>query len=259
MVVLATVLVGLVAGVLSGMFGIGGGIVTTPAIRLLLGYPALVAVGTPLIAIIPSAIAGAVSYHRSGVSDTRAGLLVGIVGSFSAVLGAWLTRLVGGQVVLLVTAGLILFTAGEMLLQAIRPPKTHAEDGTALVVEARPLKLAAVGLAAGVYSGFLGLGGGFVLVPMLTRWLRFPIKRAVGTSLVAIALLAVPGAIAHAVLGNIDWVLAIGLVAGVVPGALIGARVTLGASDRFLRVAFAAMLIIVGVWLGVSEVVGVNV
>ena len=68
-----TVVVGLVSGVLSGAFGIGGGLVTTPAIRLLLGYPALIAVGTPLPVILPGAIAGASSYVRRGLADVRAG------------------------------------------------------------------------------------------------------------------------------------------------------------------------------------------
>jgi uncharacterized membrane protein YfcA len=104
-----------------------------------------------------------------------------------------------------------------------------------------------------LYSGFFGLGGGFVLVPMLSRWLSFPIKRAIGTSLVAVAVLAIPGTITHALLGNIDWSIALGLVIGVVPGALIGAHLTQGARDRNIRIAFTILLILVAVWLATSE------
>jgi uncharacterized membrane protein YfcA len=85
---LATALVGLVSGVLAGLFGIGGGLVTTPAIRLVLGYPELVAVGTPLMVIVPTAVTGAVSYARRGSADVRAGLTVGLWGSVTAILGA---------------------------------------------------------------------------------------------------------------------------------------------------------------------------
>jgi uncharacterized membrane protein YfcA len=105
----------------------------------------------------------------------------------------------------------------------------------------------------GLYAGFLGLGGGFILVPMLTRWLRFDIKLAIGTSLIAIGILAVPGTITHALLGHVDWAIALVLTFGVVPGALLGARLSIGSADRTIRLAFAGMLIVVGGWLAVSE------
>ena len=111
------------------------------------------------------------------------------------------------------------------------------------------------GAATGLYSGFLGLGGGFVLVPLLTRWLRYPIKCAIGTSLVAIAILAVPGAITHVVIGNVDWAIAAGLTIGAIPGAVVGSRIGLGASDRALRLGFASLLALTGLWLAASELV----
>jgi uncharacterized membrane protein YfcA len=81
-------------------------------------------------------------------------------------------------------------------------------------------------------------------------------RRAVGTSLVAVAVLAVPGTIVHAGLGHIDWTLAVLLTIGVVPGAWLGARLAARASDRTVRLAFAGLLAFVGVWLAVSEIVG---
>lgn len=267
--VLVTAAIGFVSGVLSGMFGIGGGIVTTPAIRLLLDVPALVAVGTPLAAILPSAITGSVQYAKSGLSDVRSGITMGLAGSAAAVLGAWLTRLVGGSFVLLATAALILYTAVDVVLQAIRPPRIElqaAEESDAvnppppgtLGLTRRPATsgLIVLGAVTGLYSGFLGLGGGFILVPMLSRWLGFPVKAAIGTSLVTISILAVPGIIMHAALGNIDWLIALGLTLGVIPGALVGAHITLGATDRTVRFAFAALLVTVGMLLASSEITG---
>ena len=110
-----------------------------------------------------------------------------------------------------------------------------------------------IGAVTGLYAGFLGLGGGFILVPMLTRWMRFDIKLAIGTSLIAIGILAVPGTITHALLGHVDWGIAFVLALGVVPGAWLGARISLGAADRTIRLAFAAMLVVVGGWLALSE------
>lgn len=267
--------IGFVSGVLSGAFGIGGGIITTPAIRLVMGAPALIAVGTPLPVIIPSAITGALSYGRRGLVDMRSGVAIGLAGAATAVFGALLATRAGGTAVLLGTALLIFYAATDMVLQVIRPPKptppTAEEAEAVLALEGRepasgasegssaavrpPAMVVLLGMGAltGLYSGFFGLGGGFVLVPMLTRWLRFPIKRAIATSLVAVALLAVPGTITHAILGNIDWRIALGLAIGVVPGALVGARITLGAAERAVRIAFAVLLVVVGAWLFTSE------
>lgn len=256
---LFTAAIGFAAGLLSGAFGIGGGIVTTPALRLILGAPALVAVGTPLPVIIPTAITGAWSHHRNGTADVRAGATMGIAGSFTAILGAWATGLVGGSTVLIATAALIVWSAGDMALQALRPPVPPASLGGAGEVAGRSTAgLIAVGLLTGLYSGFFGLGGGFVIVPLLTRWLHFSVKRAVGTSLVAVALLAVPGTVTHAVLGHVDWALAAALAVGVVPGALVGAHFVRQARDNTVRISFAVLLIVVALWLAVSEIVGLG-
>lgn len=256
---LFTAALGFAAGMLSGAFGIGGGIVTTPVMRLLLGAPALVAVGTPLPVIIPTAIAGAWSHHRSGTADVRAGVILGVAGSVTAVVGAWSTGLVGGSTVLIATAVLIVWSAGDMVLQALRPPVPPASlGGVGEVPGRRTASLIAVGLLTGLFSGFFGLGGGFVIVPLLTRWLHFSVKRAVGTSLVGVALLAVPGTITHAVLGHVDWALAAALAIGVVPGALVGAHFVRRARDNTIRISFAAFLIVVALWLAVSEIVGLG-
>lgn len=250
---LPAIAIGFVAGYLSGQFGIGGGIITTPAIRLLLGGSELVAVGTPLPVIVPTAIAGLFEYSRRGLVDLRTGVSIGIIGAGFSVLGAWLTALVGGDFVLYVTAALICWMAADMLQLALRPaPPLH-------VVEACERRrgswvwLAAIGIVTGLYSGFLGLGGGFVVVPALVRFLGLDAKRAVGTSLIVVLLLAIPGTITHYLLGHIDVVIALGLTVGVVPGALLGARVTAGANERALKIAFAALLLVVGGLLAANE------
>ncbi|HET6352204.1 MAG TPA: sulfite exporter TauE/SafE family protein [Coriobacteriia bacterium] len=260
--------IGLISGVLSGAFGIGGGIVTTPAIRLLMHAPALIAVGTPLPVIIPSAITGAASYVRKGLAHPRAGIVLGVSGAVTSVLGAMAASKVGGPVVLVGTAVLILYAGGDMLMQVFKPPVAQVaravDSATAAgasparaSIELPTFKLVVIGVIAGFYSGFFGLGGGFIVVPMLTRWVRMPLKAAIGTSLVTVAVLAVPGTITHALLGNIDWSIAAGLALGVVPGAAIGARITLGAKDRAIRIGFATLLLAVAAWLAISEAPGV--
>ncbi|HEY3318018.1 MAG TPA: sulfite exporter TauE/SafE family protein [Coriobacteriia bacterium] len=262
--------VGLVAGVLSGMFGIGGGIITTPAIRLLLGGSAIAAVASSLPAIIPSALTGAFSYARRGIADVRGGLQVGTWGAAFAVAGAYLTRFIGGSILLIVTAAIIGYMAVDMALLALRarepgeePPVATCAEEEAILAAERPAPrvfrptpgaLAVVGAVTGLYSGLLGLGGGFVIVPVLTRWFGFSAKRAIGTSLVAIAILSVPATVTHALLGHIDWRIALALSVMVVPGSLIGSRITAAASERGVRVGFAALLVAAGLVLAANEV-----
>jgi len=271
--VVATIVVGLASGVLSGAFGIGGGLLTTPAITLLLGYPALIAVGTPLPVIVPGALTGAISYYRRDLADVRAGLVMALAGTVGSVVGAFLTRFVGGTGGLLVTAVVIAGASIDMLVQhratvgrAVPGEAESDESLAAIAVPAlapvpappRTAAFVAIGAVAGLYSGFLGLGGGFVVVPALTRWCGMSVKRAIGTSLVTVAALAIPGTLTHWYLGHIDWTLAVLLAIGVVPGAIIGARLTGRASDRSVRLAFAILLAMVGVWLAGSQLWGMR-
>ncbi|MDZ4180772.1 MAG: sulfite exporter TauE/SafE family protein [Coriobacteriia bacterium] len=244
--------VGFVAGVLSGAFGVGGGIVTTPAIRLLLGYPELIAVGTPLLVIIPTAVAGATSYFHRGLVNLRAGLVIGCAGIPGTLLGATGSAQAGGRVVLLLTAVIIFLIA----LDSVRGIFWSTEDrGTAPSSGFRfgDRGLVLLGLGAGVFSGFFGIGGGFIIVPALMRLFGFPIKTAVGTSLVVVGLLAVPGSAIHFYFGHVDLMLAAALAVGVVPGAILGARLTAIASDRAVRIGFAVLLSVTAFWLAIHE------
>jgi len=248
---LLAIAVGLAAGFLSGAFGVGGGVVTTPAIRLLLDQPALVAVGTPLPVIIPTAIVGSISYARRGLADVRAGIIIGLWGAGASVLGAYFSDLVGGSVVMIVTAVLILYLAFDMLLHGGTQAADRLEESTS--DSRRRGGKALLGIVTGLYSGFLGLGGGFVLVPMLVRFGGYPIKKAIGTSLTTIAVLAIPGSITHWGLGHVDVRLALLLALGVIPGVLLGARVTATASESKVRYSFSVLLLFVGVVLAVNE------
>lgn len=246
--------VGLVSGMLAGMFGIGGGILTTPGLRILLGTPALVAVGTPLVAIVPAALTAARAHARHGNAQLRTGVLAGSAGALAAAAGASVAHLVGGSVVLLATAALIFWAAVDVISE--RPYRTRraATGGGGAPSQRRSLiATLIIGVLAGAYAGLFGLGGGLVLVPLLSRWLRLPIKCAIGTSLVAMPFLVVPGLVAHAALGHVDWALGAALTAGAVPGSLAGARLGSAAREGAVRVGFAAVLFALGVLLAAGE------
>jgi uncharacterized membrane protein YfcA len=219
------VLVGFLAGIGSGLFGVGGGIVTTPAVNVLLGGTAIEAIATPLPVIFPTSLVGAWTYWRAGELSTE---------------------YVNAHLLLFATAVLLAWTAVQVIRG--RQPRVPWEKG------ATPgWKYAGVGAVAGYVSGLLGVGGGIVMVPAFTVLIGMPLKRALGTSLVTIAALVVPGTLVHWWLGNIDWAIFLVLVAGVVPGARIGARIALGTQERSLRLTVGLFLLAIALLYGARE------
>jgi uncharacterized membrane protein YfcA len=112
-----------------------------------------------------------------------------------------------------------------------------------------------IGFAAGVVSGLLGIGGGLVMVPLLAGWCGLPLKRALGTSLLTIWALVIPGTAVHAWLGNIDWWVALFLSIGAVPGARIGATLALGARERTLRTVVGSGMLVIAVLYAAAQLV----
>jgi hypothetical protein len=243
-----TVLVGLSAGVLSGLFGVGGGIVMTPGLTAFAGVAPIVAVATPLPVILPTAAVGAFTYHRAGEVDLRAAAWISLTGSMASAGGALLTEVVDARLLLVVTAVLLAWQSIQILRGTFRPV-----TGEEMPIPAWTLAL--VGIGAGLLAGLLGIGGGLVIVPVLAGLLGVPLKRALGTSLVSVVVLVIPGTIVHALLGNIDWAAALLLVIGSLPGARIGAKVALGTKERTLRMMVGSFMALVAVVYGVQQIV----
>jgi uncharacterized membrane protein YfcA len=235
------ILSGFVAGVMGGAFGVGGAIITTPAVQVLLGAKPIVAVGTPLPVILPTTLSGMQAYRKAGQIDHRAVRWAAPPGAVGAAAGAYLTKFVDARILLLVTAGLIGW-------QAIR-----VGSGKSVVeVPGQPVRPSArafflMGLVAGFFSGLLGIGGGVIMVPIMAGMLKMPLKRALGTSLVVIAFMVIPGTVVHALLRHIDWPIFLWLTLGVIPGAGVGSRWTIRTQERTLRTVVGTFLLLVSV------------
>jgi uncharacterized membrane protein YfcA len=282
--VAAAVLIGLGTGILSGFFGVGGGVVSTPAIRLILDTAPLIALGTPLPVTLPSAISGGLRYARQGLVDLNVALWAVVAGVPFSIAGAYATALMDGHVLMLITAAVIAavgldFATGARERRMAREAKATDADAdtdtdsdadsdavaakatatdTAGVTEtaaapARP-RILATGALVGFVSGFLGIGGGILAVPIFLGWLHLPIKRALGTSLLLVACIATPGSIVHFTLGHVDLPLAGLLTLGVVPGAWVGAGMASRLSDSRLIKAFGLFLLAVAAVFTAEEV-----
>lgn len=248
-----TVVVGLGTGVLSAAFGVGGAVVSTPAIRAL-GVPALLAVGTTLPSIFPSAITGTARYVREELILWRVVAVTAPAGIVAAVVGAELSDDVPGEghLLMVLTAILLGYTA----LRMARKPKVVVVDPDvepARTDGGRAGVLVALGAVAGLMSGLLGIGGGVVMVPGFTELGKLPLKTAIATSLACVAIFAIPSTITHALNGNIDWRIALFLTIGVIPGARLGAAAAVKASDEGLRKTVAGFLAIIAAVYLVGE------
>ena len=275
-------LAGVCVGVLSGLLGIGGGIVMVPLLRLVIGLDAYMATATSLFAIIPTSLSGAVQHIRNATSVPKLGIVLGIGGAVTSSLGVYLASISPAWAIMLVTALVMVYSAYSMLRKALKTSTRNgdssksgaqqaAEASNSHSVQASACHAASpaeddfnlarntllgglgIGLLTGLFSGYVGLGGGFIMVPLMTAWLGVPMKKASGTSLIAIIILAIPGVIGQTILGHVDYYVGIALCAGAIPGAIIGARLVPHISERVLRLLFAVILAVVGVALIVNE------
>lgn len=248
-----TLVLGVLTGVVSAAFGVGGAVLSTPGVRVL-GVSPLDAVGTTLPSILPSAVAGTARYWRAGLVDWAVVAATAPMGGAAAVLGSLLAPQVpgNGHWLMVATAVLLGLTAYRLVHG---PPAPGEEEDVERGEASRPSRAAAmgIGVAGGMLSGLLGVGGGAILLPGFLQVLRLPTKEAVATSLACVGLLAVPGTVTHAFLGDIDWRYAALLAVGVVPGARLGAAVALRAADRRLRLAVAAFMAVLALFYGGSE------
>lgn len=209
--------VGALLGFLSGMFGVGGSSIATPLLRLL-GVPQLVALATPLPMTVPAAVMGGWYYWRRGQVDLRAAAWTALGGVPCVALGALASAEVPGRLLMLL-AGALVTGAG---LRILRSPAPSLE---ADAPKAGWGGLVLLGAGVGLLSGLLANGGGFLLLPAYLLLFHMEPQAAAATSLVAVALMALPGIWVHARLGHIDPGMAAALCIGVVPFTYLGARV----------------------------------
>ncbi|MCB0957414.1 MAG: sulfite exporter TauE/SafE family protein, partial [Ilumatobacter sp.] len=177
---------GFVIGLSLGALGGGGSILAIPALVYGAGQGAKPASATSLILVAITSAIGLLPHWRAGRVRWGAGLLFGLAGSGAALLGGWMASGVNGDLLLLLFSG-VMVAAAVMMWRRARPGSTHAATtGSAVItVDAGTVvKVLVAGSVVGMLTGFFGVGGGFVIVPMLVLALGFSMPEAVGTSLV---------------------------------------------------------------------------
>ncbi len=256
---------GFFAGIFSGMFGIGGGVVIVPVLLVFFAeqFTTQSAVATSLSALLlPVGLFAVISYHRAKLMD--------VGGAARIALGLLLTTLVGAEIALNLDAVTLKQVYGIFLMymgwRFAEPRKFMAERrGTALSKgKPEPADPASVpwtatfgiGLMAGVFSGMFGIGGGAVIVPALVGFFRYDQKLAVGTSLGALLLpVGLPGVLRYYASGVLDPLLALPIALGLAGGALLGARIALGLPSQTVKRLYGVFLLAIGTWFIIQPLV----
>lgn len=233
-------LIGLSLGVTGG----GGSLLAIPLLVYVLGTTVRDATAMSLLIVGVSALLGVWEYGRAGAVRVKAALVFSGTGALGAWVGAYAHQLVRKEV-LLVLFGVLMLGAAAKMFRWRSPEATAAADESCAYRFPRTcwIKVSALGTVVGLMTGFFGVGGGFVIVPALVLILKFPMRLAVGTSLLIIALISAGGLAGHLQFGRFDGRLAALVMLGSTAGILLGARLGRAVPPDRMTKAFAFVTI----------------
>ena len=253
-------LLGTVVGLVLGLTGAGGGIIAVPLLVFGLNLPMNMAAPVGLIAVGIAAGLAAILGLREGIVRYRAALLIGGFGMLMAPFGVWLAQRIPNAPLLMGFSLVLLYTAWRMFRQSRQSPseleacrgqpcKIDPDVGRLLWTLPCARALAGTGMLSGLFSGLLGVGGGFVIVPALSRYTDLNARSVLATSLAVITLVAMGGISAAALQGTVTWPVALPFSAGAVSGLLIGRLISARVAGARLQQGFAVVCVIVALLL----------
>jgi len=267
-------LLGVFSGFLGGLLGVGGGIIVVPVLILIFDLQARQAVGTSLVMIIFTALSSTFAYQRQKRLDWKVGVMGASVTVPGAAVGAYATNFFSSQVLTIFFGIFLFFIAAFMFRRSYRTgnqgkkTRTQTRSKTGQLVWKRKLVDAyggvfqydadmLSGLAllffGGLASGFFGIGGGLIVVPILMSVVGLPMHLAVATSMLTMIFTSVSGVATHILLGDVLLEYAAPLVVGIVIGAQFGARTAKRLRSTSLERVFAAVVFVMGILLIVTR------
>jgi uncharacterized protein len=262
----------IVAGLIGSLLGLGGGVVIIPALTLALGFNMQEAVGASLIGVIASSTGSASRYVQQGFVNIKLGMLLETTTTVGSVIGAIIAIYTDQQILALIFAIMLTYSAVYMLR---RPERTISPDAAELDGQMLDLSCTytdrqsgkdvcygvkgiktglGAGLLAGATSGMLGVGGGVIKVPVMNACMCVPIKAATATSNFMIGVTALAGAVVYYSYGLISPVLAATVAVGVIIGAFVGTHLTFSSDGHRIRTFFSLFLLAIAVLMVLKAV-----
>ncbi len=270
---LLLVLVGLAAGFLGALVGLGGGIIIVPLLLFMSGgllgiLSPQMAVGTSLFTLVFTGLSSALAYLKQGNVDYRSAFLFLIGIAPGSLVGSWANQFLNVDAFNILFGILMVFLSFLLMIRGNLKPKKRKQSGverTYIDREGREHSYGySVGFAlivsfvVGFLSSLFGIGGGSLMVPVMLLIFHFPPHLAVGTSMLLICLSAIIGSVTHIAAGHVVWIYALALIPGGWLGAKLGAYVNSRMKSTSLVMALRIMLIVVGVkliWDGAQALV----
>lgn len=251
---LGLVILGIIAGILGALLGVGGGIIFIPALTIVYGLTAVSAAALSLVGIIAISSWGSAIYLNKGVPNIRIGLMLEIGGVAGAIIGAMIAVYLEDWILIAVFSAVMLFSAYRMIKNGGSDYTLENEDGE---FEYNDLKCGesvcydvehkaggTVGsIFAGMISSMTGVGGGVIKVPIMNIYMKMPIKAAAATSSYSLGITAFSGAVVYLIHGSIPLELAAFLIIGSVIGAEAGTSISARIDASSLKKYFSLLLI----------------
>ena len=249
-------IIGLLAGIFSGLFGIGGGIIMVPTLIVIFGMDMLDANATSLAAmLLPVGVFGVINYYKAGLVNIKEALWISLgllIGSF---FGAELAVSVNAALLSKLYASYILYIAVDFLnipsyFRKANKQPVSSQD----LVPFRPTfnlwKFIAIGLLAGFIAGMFGKGGGLIIVPLLIHYFGYSAKSATATSLAALQLpVGLPSVIVYAQEGHLNYLFATLMALGILSGVFFGSKLALKLPNTTFKKVYAVFLIGVAIFM----------
>ena len=231
------IVIGMMAGLISGSFGVGGGIIIVPGLVVFLQFTQRLSHGTSLLAILPIAAAALVGFIFHDSIDVVYGLFLGLGSIFGALLGTKLLGSISNIWLARIFSAALFVAAARLFIEIpVESQELSLSPVTAMV-------LVVIGVFIGVMAGLLGIGGGLVLIPILMIFFGTAAPVAKGTSLLVTLIAGATGTWSNYRNANIDIPVAVKIGLAGVPTALIGSQLAMLMSDRVSNVLFALLLL----------------
>ncbi len=260
------------AGLLGALTGLGGGVILIPLLVLVFGVDVRYAIGASLVSVMATSSGAAAAYVSRGFTNLRVGMLLQVAAVGGAVVGASLSGLLSPGLLSLLFAGVLAWSGVQMarrkedgdapvvtdaLAARLRLSGSYPEANgpRSYGVRRAPLGLAIMALA-GALSGLLGIGSGVVKVLAMDQAMGLPYKVSAATSNFMIGMTAAASAGIYLARGNIDALLVMPVVLGVLAGATFGAHILVAVQGRILRIVFAIVILLTAmqmVWQGLTR------
>ncbi len=236
MLLIAFLILGLLAGVLSGLFGIGGGIIMVPALIIIFNKTILQANAISLAAmLLPVGILGVIKYYQAGFIDVKKALIISLGLTIGSGFGAELALYINKNLLEKLYAAFLIYNVVSYL--GFDRIKKQTKEKKHLIKHSF-YNFLIIGFLAGIIAGMFGKGGGIIIVPFLINFFNFDTRQATATSLAALQLpVGLPGVYLYAVNGQLEYIPAILIALGIVIGTYFGTHLALNvSSDKFKKI-----------------------